>query len=81
MANIETQNDIYSNIKDLIEKSRKQTVKVVNSVMVYTHYEIDKMIVEEEQLGKERADYPKKLIKVLSERLTKEFSKGFHIEI
>jgi len=45
--------------------------------MVITYFEIGKMIVEEEQDGKERADYGKKVIKELSKVLTKEFGKGF----
>jgi hypothetical protein len=45
--------------------------------MVITYFEIDKMIVEEEQDGKERADYGKKVIKELSKALTKEFGKWF----
>lgn len=45
--------------------------------MVLTYYEIGRMIVEEEQNGKQRADYGKQIIKLLSERLTNEFGKGF----
>ena len=45
--------------------------------MVLTYFEIGRMIVEEEQNGKQRADYGKHIIKSLSERLTKEFGKGF----
>jgi len=35
------------------------------------------MIIEEEQNGKERADYGKQLISDLSKKLTTEFGKGF----
>jgi len=45
--------------------------------MVVTYYEIGRMIVEEEQNGKERADYGKQLISTLSEKLTKDFGRGF----
>jgi len=34
--------------------------------MVYTYFEIGRMIVEEEQKGKVRAEYGKKLIQELS---------------
>jgi len=40
---------------------------------------IGRMIVEEEQGGKERAEYGKYLLKGLSEALTKEFGKGFSV--
>ena len=45
--------------------------------MVVTYYEIGRMIVEEEQNGKERADYGKYLIRTLSEKLVKDFGRGF----
>ena len=37
------------------------------------------MIVEEEQKGKERAEYGKSLLKELSKVLSKEFGKGFSV--
>lgn len=37
------------------------------------------MIIEEEQNGKERADYGKQLLSDLSQTLTKEFGKGFSV--
>jgi predicted nuclease of restriction endonuclease-like (RecB) superfamily len=45
--------------------------------MVQTYFEIGKMIVEEEQKGKERAEYGQQLIEELSIRLLNEFGKGF----
>ncbi len=45
--------------------------------MVITYFEIGRMIVEEEQNGKERAEYGKKIIEELSKRLNTEFGKGF----
>lgn len=37
------------------------------------------MIVEEEQNGENRADYPKEIIKKLSSDLTKEFNRGYSV--
>lgn len=45
--------------------------------MVYTYFEIGRMIVEEEQNGNERAEYGKQILKELSKRLNTEFEKGF----
>ena len=42
-----------------------------------TYFEIGKMIVEEEQDGKEKAEYGKQILSELSERLVSEFGKGF----
>jgi predicted nuclease of restriction endonuclease-like (RecB) superfamily len=45
--------------------------------MVYTYFEIGRMIIEEEQNGNERADYGKQIISSLSQKLTLDFGKGF----
>jgi predicted nuclease of restriction endonuclease-like (RecB) superfamily len=47
--------------------------------MVITYFQIGRMIIEEEQKGKERAKYGLKLTRELSHRLSKEFGKGFSI--
>jgi predicted nuclease of restriction endonuclease-like (RecB) superfamily len=48
--------------------------------MVRTYYEIGRMIVEDEQRGNIRADYGEKTIVTLSEKLSKEFGKGFSVK-
>lgn len=68
---------LLSNIVSLLNEARQKVVRTINQTMVYSYYEIGRMIVEEEQNGKERADYGKFLVKELSEELTKEFGKGF----
>lgn len=45
--------------------------------MVGAYWLIGQAIVEQEQKGKGRADYGQRLTESLSERLTKEFSRGF----
>jgi len=47
--------------------------------MAYTYFEIGLTIVEEGQKGNVRAEYGKQIIKELSQKLTKEFGKGFSI--
>jgi len=47
--------------------------------MTQTYWGIGKRIVEEEQEGKERAEYGKALLKKLSIKLTKEFSRGYSV--
>ncbi|MDO5616772.1 MAG: PDDEXK nuclease domain-containing protein, partial [Cruoricaptor ignavus] len=55
-------------------------VTTVNQTMVLTYFEIGRMIVEEEQNGKERAEYGKELLKNISQELTKKFGRGFSVE-
>jgi len=74
-TNIQT--DFYSKVADLLKEARKSVVQTVNKTMVYTYFEIGRMIVEEEQKGKERAQYGKRIIEELSKRLQAEFGKGF----
>ena len=70
----------HSRIVDLLQSARNKVVRTVNQTMVMTYFEIGRMIVEEEQDGKERADYGKQILKELSDVLTKEFGKGFSVD-
>ncbi len=70
----------FSQIVDLLQSARSKVVQTVNQTMVCAYFEIGRMIVEEEQNGKERADYGKQLLKGLSEALTKEFGRGFSVQ-
>jgi len=70
----------YSQIVELLQSARNNVVRVVNQTMVLTYFEIGRMLVEEEQEGKERADYGKQILKELSKVLTKEFGKGFSVD-
>lgn len=45
--------------------------------MVYSYYEAGRMIIEEEQDGKERAAYGKYILKELSKRLTQKFGRDY----
>ncbi len=71
--------NFYNKVTELLQDARKTVVQTVNKTMVITYFEIGKMIVEEEQEGKERAEYGKQLTRGLSKRLSKEFGKGFSI--
>ena len=73
-------NKLYSRIADLIEHARQKVASVVNLTMVHTYFEVGRLIVEEEQQGKQRAEYGKKVLKNLSARLTDKFGKGFSVE-
>ena len=68
---------LFENVSKLIEESRKQIAKAVNTAMVYTYYGVGQYIVEYEQGGKERAEYGKGVLKRLSERLTERFGDGW----
>lgn len=47
--------------------------------MVQAYWQVGRLIVEQEQQGQERAQYGKQQLKQLSERLQREFGKGFDV--
>ncbi|MBC6111507.1 YhcG family protein [Pedobacter fastidiosus] len=70
-------NDLFSAIKEIIVQSRLRIFRVANSALLESYWQIGKLIVEDEQQGKLRADYGKETLKNLSKHLTQEFGKGF----
>ena len=71
--------EIVKNVIDLLENARKKVVIAVNQTMVLTYFEIGRMIVQEEQKGENRAEYGKKILEILSEKLTEKYKKGFSV--
>lgn len=69
--------NLYNKVAELLKLAQNTVVQTVNKTMVQTYFEIGKMIVEEEQKGKERAEYGQQLIEELSIRLLNDFGKGF----
>ena len=68
---------LFQQVVELLQNARQQVLRTVNSTMICTYFEIGRMIVEEEQSGKDRAEYGKQILKGLSQQLTNEFGKGF----
>jgi predicted nuclease of restriction endonuclease-like (RecB) superfamily len=77
MSKLIRKNNLYNQISELLSIARKNVLHSVNSTMTKTYFEIGKLIIEEEQNGKQRAGYGKKLIADLSKELTAEYGKGF----
>ncbi|WP_459926264.1 PDDEXK nuclease domain-containing protein [Flavobacterium covae] len=74
------ENNFFQEVITIVKSSQQQLVHTVNQTLVTTYYEIGRKIVEEEQKGENRAEYGKQLLKLLSERLTVEFGKGFSVD-
>ncbi len=72
---------LFQQVVELLQNARQQVLRTVNTTMVCTYFEIGRMIVEEEQSGKDRAEYGKQILKGLSQDLKKEFGKGFSIDV
>ena len=71
--------NFFQDIAELLDSARKQAKTAVNLSMVYAYYEIGRRIYEEEQQGKQRAEYGTYLLKELSDYLMKKFGKGFSV--
>jgi len=67
---------LYADIRKLIEQSKNRIYKTVNDEMVNLYWNIGKMIVEKQD-GQIRAKYGDYILENISEKLTKEFGKGF----
>lgn len=70
-------NNYINEIKKILKNARQKAYTAVNSAMVEAYWEIGRRIVEEEQNGKERAEYGKEILQNLSKELTEEFGKGY----
>ena len=62
--------DFYDEVRAMLNQARQKAYASINIAMVEAYWQIGRRIVEEEQIGKERANYGEFLIKELSRQLT-----------
>jgi predicted nuclease of restriction endonuclease-like (RecB) superfamily len=68
---------VISEIVGIIAKSKDYAIRAIDHQRTLMYWHIGKVIFEEEQHGKDRADYGTYLIKYISEQLQPEFGSGF----
>jgi predicted nuclease of restriction endonuclease-like (RecB) superfamily len=73
----ESEKHFFADILQILQEGRNKVHIAVNSAMVDTYWNIGKRIVEQEQQGKERANYGDQLLVNLSRFLCSTFGKGF----
>jgi predicted nuclease of restriction endonuclease-like (RecB) superfamily len=71
--------EFFDSVAALIEQARAHVGRTADRTMCVTYFEIGRMIVEEEQGGKARAEYGSGLLKELSAYLKSRVGKGFSI--
>lgn len=76
-ATLVDKNEFISEVESFIEKSVNAANSAVSSIVVVTYWNVGRMIVEEEQNGKSRAEYGKQIIQQLSERLTRKYGNNY----
>ena len=70
-------NRLIDDIRNIIDVARNQAVRSVDFCRVQMYWHMGKRIFEEEQQGKDRADYGNYLIKNLAKQLQPEYGSGF----
>lgn len=70
---------VYERIREILESAKARVARSVNTTQVVANWLIGREIVEEEQRGKKRADYGRRLLEDLSSRLSADFGRGFSI--
>ena len=68
-----------NDIRGIINSARKNAVRSVDFCRVQMYWHMGKRIFEEEQHGKDRADYGAYLIKNLAKQLEPEYGSGFSV--
>ena len=69
--------ELVQQIKTLLESSRQKIAIEVNTTLIYTYWQIGKIIVEDENMRIGDTEYEKYSLRQLSKVLTNEFGKGF----
>ena len=71
--------NLYNNIKNIVEQSRNKVYKKINTEMINLHWNIGRIIVEK-QKGNDKAKYGDYLIEETSKKLTNMYGKGFSVQ-
>jgi predicted nuclease of restriction endonuclease-like (RecB) superfamily len=79
LINNQNANDFYENVARIIEQARCFVGRTADLTMCITYFEVGRMIVEEEQGGKARAEYGHGLMQELSGFLTEKFGRGYSL--
>ena len=78
-VSLTNQDTFVGEIRTIIDNARSAAIRSVDFNRVQMYWNIGRRIVEEEQHGKERADYGTYLIKNLAKELEPEYGSGFGV--
>ena len=76
-SKVQNINHLYDEVREIIVTARQNAVRSVDFSRVQMYWQIGRRILEEEQKGKERADYGTYLLKNLAKKLEPEYGSGF----
>lgn len=75
--NLTVYQSVITDIKNIINAGQREAYGAASKAMVMTYWHVGKRIVEQEQAGKEHAEYGKKLLAALSDELIQEYGNGY----
>lgn len=75
--NITINNGLITDLRQIIVQGRRQAYISINASMIQTYWNVGRRIVEEEQHGKERAEYGTGMLKNIALELMPEFGDNF----
>ena len=78
-SKVQNINHLYNEVREIIATARQNAVRSVDFSRVQMYWQIGRRILEEEQKGKERADYGIYLLKNLAKKLEPEYGSGFSV--
>ena len=78
-ASVLETDDFFTGVAAIIEQARQHVGRTADLTMCITYFEVGRMIVEQEQGGKVRAEYGRGVLKELSAYLTGRFGRGFSL--
>lgn len=73
-------NSLYTRVSGHIDRARQGIQRTIDFEMVKAYWLMGQEIVEEEQYGRERAEYGKAVLKTLSTKLQQRYLKGFGVD-
>ena len=71
-----SESNVIHDIKEILHQARDHAYSAVNFIMVRAYWLVGRRIVTEEQLGRDRAEYGKQIIKQIAEEISAEFDKN-----
>lgn len=72
-----SETNLIAEVKQIVQAARDQSYRAINVMQIVSNWLIGQRIVIQEQMGKEKADYGKHVIEIVSAALTEEFGKGY----
>ena len=68
---------VIKDIKEVLIDARSKIAVTINNELLIAYWNVGRIIVENEQLGLDKAEYGSQLLKNLSNELTIEFGRGY----